>query len=68
MEARVTIIGLGVNDLKISTNFYENILGWKKTAASRAGPVGKQTSASPQRVVQQTLSPNPPLSCWLSWP
>jgi uncharacterized protein len=36
MEQRLTIITLGVSDLKKSTAFYENIFGWKKTAASNA--------------------------------
>ena len=34
MEPRVTIIGLGVSDLQVANDFYENKLGWKKTAAS----------------------------------
>lgn len=34
MEPRVTIIGLGVNDLESSTEFYKNIFGWKLTSAS----------------------------------
>ncbi|MFY0628263.1 MAG: VOC family protein [Reichenbachiella sp.] len=34
MEARATIIGLGVEDLIVSTDFYENKFGWKKTKAS----------------------------------
>ena len=34
MEPRITIIGLGVKDLKVSNNFYENKFGWKKTSAS----------------------------------
>ncbi|NER17190.1 VOC family protein [Spongiivirga citrea] len=34
MEQRMTIIGLGVNDLKVSTAFYEQKFGWKKTNAS----------------------------------
>lgn len=34
MEQRLTIVGLGVNDLEISNHFYESILGWKKTDAS----------------------------------
>src|SRR5580698_8561161 len=36
MDQRLTIITLGVNDLKISTAFYENVFGWKKTSASNA--------------------------------
>jgi len=36
MEQRLTIITLGVKDLKKSTAFYENVFGWKKTAASNA--------------------------------
>ncbi len=31
MESRVTIIGLGVSDLKVSTKFYEEKFGWTKT-------------------------------------
>lgn len=34
MEQRLTIIGLGVSDLKEATRFYEEIFGWKKTASS----------------------------------
>jgi uncharacterized protein len=34
MEQRLTIITLGVNDVKKSTEFYENNFGWKKTTAS----------------------------------
>ncbi|OEK08285.1 glyoxalase [Flavivirga aquatica] len=34
MEQRLTIIGLGVSNLKQLTAFYENKFGWKKTKAS----------------------------------
>lgn len=34
MEQRLTIIGLGVKNLAVSTQFYTEILGWKKTEAS----------------------------------
>ncbi|NER15014.1 VOC family protein [Leptobacterium flavescens] len=34
MEQRLTIVGLGVSDLKTSTEFYEEKLGWKKTDSS----------------------------------
>jgi uncharacterized glyoxalase superfamily protein PhnB len=34
MEQRLTIIGLGVKDLKVSSEFYEETFGWKKTEAS----------------------------------
>lgn len=34
MEQRVTIIGLGVNDLIKSTAFYQDKFGWNKTDAS----------------------------------
>lgn len=34
MEQRLTIIGLGVNDLQVSTHFYEHIFGWKKLESS----------------------------------
>lgn len=34
MDQRLTIIGLGVDDLAKSTDFYENIFGWGKTASS----------------------------------
>lgn len=36
MEQRLTIITLGVSDVKRSTTFYENVFGWKKTPASNA--------------------------------
>ncbi len=34
MEQRLTIVGLGVNDLTRSNQFYEDILGWKKLPSS----------------------------------
>lgn len=34
MQPRVTIIGLGVEDLKASTSFYQEKFGWKLTNAS----------------------------------
>ncbi|CAE7891669.1 unnamed protein product [Symbiodinium microadriaticum] len=34
MEPRVTIIGLGVEDLEVSSDFYEKKFGWKKSSAS----------------------------------
>ncbi|WP_298417279.1 VOC family protein [uncultured Kordia sp.] len=34
MQPRVTIIGLGVNNLQVSTAFYKEIFGWKLTKAS----------------------------------
>lgn len=34
MEPRVTIIGLGVSNLQVSTKFYEEKFGWKKTDTS----------------------------------
>ena len=34
MQPRVTIIGLGVEDLKASTAFYQEKFGWKLTNAS----------------------------------
>tara|TARA_R110002049_G_scaffold309051_3_gene516236 strand:+ start:22445 stop:22861 length:417 start_codon:yes stop_codon:yes gene_type:complete len=34
MEQRLTIIGLGVDDLKISTQFYEEKFGWTKLPTS----------------------------------
>ncbi len=34
MEQRLTFIGLGVSDLKQSTQFYENNFGWKKSEHS----------------------------------
>ncbi len=34
MEQRLTIITLGVSDLKKSTEFYESEFGWKKTESS----------------------------------
>jgi len=34
MESRVTIIGLGVADLQVSTKFYVDVFGWTKTEDS----------------------------------
>lgn len=34
MEQRITFITLGVRDLKISTDFYENKFGWKRSEMS----------------------------------
>jgi len=34
MEQRLTIVGLGVADLKISTEFYEQKFGWTKLESS----------------------------------
>ncbi len=34
MEQRMTIIGLGVNDLQVSTAFYEQKFGWTKLNSS----------------------------------
>jgi hypothetical protein len=34
MEQRLTIVGLGVNDLAASNAFYETKLGWKKLPSS----------------------------------
>lgn len=34
MEQRLTIIGLGVSDLKASTKFYTEVFGWQKTGQS----------------------------------
>ncbi len=37
MEQRLTIVGLGVNDLKVSSRFYEEKFGWKKMKSSNDG-------------------------------
>lgn len=34
MEQRLTIVGLGVDDLVVSTKFYEEHFGWKKLNSS----------------------------------
>jgi len=34
MEQRITFMTLGVNDLKVSTDFYENKFGWKRSEMS----------------------------------
>lgn len=34
MEQRLTIVGLGVENLEISNDFYENKFGWKKLKSS----------------------------------
>jgi len=33
MDQRLTIVGLGVDDLEKATDFYTNILGWTKEIA-----------------------------------
>lgn len=37
MEQRLTIVGLGVEDLQVSSQFYEEKFGWKKMKASNDG-------------------------------
>lgn len=34
MKPRLTILWLWVNDLEVSSHFYEHIFGWEKTSAS----------------------------------
>ena len=34
MNQRLTMVSLGVSDLRKSTGFYEDVLGWEKTPAS----------------------------------
>ena len=34
MEQRLTIVTLGIKDLEVSNDFYENKFGWKKTKSS----------------------------------
>ena len=34
MEQRLTILGLGVADLAVANNFYENVFGWTKLPSS----------------------------------
>ena len=34
MEQRLTIVALGVNDLKVSSDFYQHQFGWKKMKSS----------------------------------
>ena len=34
MEQRIIFLTLGVTDLQVSANFYENILGWKRSPMS----------------------------------
>ena len=34
MEQRLTMVGLGVNDLKTSADFYDNVFGWQRLEAS----------------------------------
>jgi hypothetical protein len=34
MEQRITFFTLGVNDLQVSADFYENTLGWKRSPMS----------------------------------
>ena len=37
MEQRLTIVGLGVNDLEVSSQFYEEKFGWTKMKSSNDG-------------------------------
>lgn len=37
MEQRLTIVGLGVKDLQVSSQFYEEKFGWKKMKSSNDG-------------------------------
>ncbi len=37
MEQRLTIVGLGVEDLHVSSQFYEEKFGWKKMKSSNDG-------------------------------
>lgn len=37
MEQRLTIVGLGVEDLQVSSQFYEEKFGWKKMKSSNEG-------------------------------
>ncbi len=37
MEQRLTIVGLGVKDLQVSSQFYEEKFGWKKMKSSNEG-------------------------------
>lgn len=37
MQQRLTIVGLGVNDLQASNDFYENTFGWTKLPSSNEG-------------------------------
>ncbi len=37
MEQRLTIVGLGVNSLELSSRFYEEKFGWKKMKSSNDG-------------------------------
>ncbi len=37
MEQRLTIVTLGVNDLEVSSKFYEDKFGWKKMKSSNEG-------------------------------
>ncbi|WP_298532932.1 VOC family protein [uncultured Algibacter sp.] len=39
MEQRLTIVGLGVSDLKVASAFYEEKFGWQKMKSSNEGIV-----------------------------
>jgi len=44
MEQRLTMIALGVDDLELSTDFYENKLGWKRSDMSQESIIFYQLS------------------------
>lgn len=37
MQQRLTIVGLGVSDLAVANDFYENTFGWTKLSSSNEG-------------------------------
>ena len=39
MAQRITFMTLGANDLKVSTEFYENRFGWKRSEMSNGDMV-----------------------------
>ena len=64
MEQRLTIIGLGVDDLQIASDFYEHKFGWKKTKSSNENIVffqmnGMLLSLYPREKLAEDATVNP---------
>ena len=64
MEQRLTIVGLGVSDLKIASEFYENKFGWEKTNSSNENIVffqlnGILLSLYPREKLAEDATVNP---------
>lgn len=64
MEQRLTIVGLGVDNLQTASDFYENKFGWKKTKSSNENIVffqmnGILLSLYPREKLAEDATVNP---------